>query len=49
MKAVWSEMAEDLRVAPIERCGHLPHEEQPEKVTALILDFLWLDRTRPRA
>jgi haloacetate dehalogenase len=40
MKAVWSEMAQDLRVAPIKRCGHLPHEEQPETVTKLLLDFL---------
>jgi haloacetate dehalogenase len=25
---------------PIERCGHLPHEERPEAVNALLLDFL---------
>ncbi|MGY3390725.1 haloacetate dehalogenase [Bradyrhizobium sp. USDA 3311] len=40
MKAVWSEMAETLSVAPIERCGHLPQEEQPEAVNKLLLDFL---------
>ncbi|WP_347341621.1 alpha/beta fold hydrolase [Bradyrhizobium uaiense] len=40
MKAVWSEMAENLTVAPIERCGHLPQEEQPEVVNKLLLDFL---------
>ena len=40
MQAVWSEMAENLQVAPIQRCGHLPHEEQPETVTKLLLDFL---------
>jgi hypothetical protein len=40
MKAIWSEMAENLSVAPIERCGHLPQEEQPEAVNRLLLDFL---------
>jgi haloacetate dehalogenase len=40
MKAIWSEMAENLSVAPIERCGHLPQEEQPEAVNGLLLDFL---------
>jgi haloacetate dehalogenase len=40
MKAVWSEMAENLSVAPIERCGHLPHEEQPEAINKFLLDFL---------
>jgi haloacetate dehalogenase len=40
MKAVWSEMAENLTVAPIERCGHLPQEEQPDIVNKLLLDFL---------
>jgi pimeloyl-ACP methyl ester carboxylesterase len=36
----WSEMAENLSVAPIERCGHLPQEEQPETVNRLLLGFL---------
>ncbi|MEH2539248.1 MULTISPECIES: alpha/beta fold hydrolase [unclassified Bradyrhizobium] len=40
MKSVWSEMAENLRVAPIPRCGHLPHEEQHQTVTTLLLEFL---------
>ncbi|WP_370113001.1 alpha/beta fold hydrolase [Bradyrhizobium sp. USDA 329] len=40
MKAIWSEMAENLTVAPIERCGHLPQEEQPDIVNKLLLNFL---------
>jgi pimeloyl-ACP methyl ester carboxylesterase len=40
MKAIWSEMAENLSVAPIRNCGHLPQEEQPEVVNKLLLDFL---------
>lgn len=40
MEAVWREMAGDLRVAAIPQCGHLPHEEQPEIVTNLLLEFL---------
>ncbi|KMO29151.1 alpha/beta fold hydrolase [Methylobacterium aquaticum] len=40
MAAVWAEMASDLRTAAIARCGHLPHEEQPEEVNQLLLDFL---------
>jgi pimeloyl-ACP methyl ester carboxylesterase len=40
MPKVWAEMAEDLRAVPIERCGHLPHEERPEAVNALLLEFL---------
>jgi len=40
MKSVWEEMASDLRAEPIAHCGHLPQEEQPEKVNALLLDFL---------
>jgi haloacetate dehalogenase len=39
MKAIWSEMAETLSVAPIKNCGHLPQEEQPEVVNRLLLDF----------
>jgi pimeloyl-ACP methyl ester carboxylesterase len=50
MKAIWSEMAENLSVAPIERCGHLPQEEQPEAVNRLLLDFLdgWAGSTVKR-
>ncbi|MBR7944787.1 alpha/beta fold hydrolase [Burkholderia cenocepacia] len=40
MKAVWEGMATHLRAEPIAQCGHLPHEEQPERVNALLLDFL---------
>lgn len=40
MAAVWAEMADDLRTKAIERCGHLPHEEQPEIVNELLVDFL---------
>jgi haloacetate dehalogenase len=40
MKAIWSEMAENLSVAPIRNCGHLPQEEQPAVVSELLLDFL---------
>jgi haloacetate dehalogenase len=40
MTAVWTEMADDLRAEAIERCGHLPHEEQPEKVNGLLIEFL---------
>lgn len=40
MKAVWESMAINLRAEPIARCGHLPQEEQPERVNALLLEFL---------
>jgi len=40
MAAVWKEMADDLRIFSIPRCGHLPQEEQPEVVNQLLLDFL---------
>ncbi|MBO9723949.1 MAG: alpha/beta hydrolase [Novosphingobium sp.] len=40
MPKVWAEMADDLRAVAIEHCGHLPHEERPEAVNALLLDFL---------
>jgi haloacetate dehalogenase len=40
MKAVWEGMATHLRAEPIAQCGHLPQEEQPERVNALLLDFL---------
>ena len=40
MASVWAEMASDLRAIPIEQCGHLPHEEQPEVVNRLLIEFL---------
>ncbi|WP_342249126.1 alpha/beta fold hydrolase [Sphingomonas sp. OTU376] len=40
MPKVWAEMADNLRAVPIARCGHLPHEERPEAVNALLLEFL---------
>ena len=40
MQAIWNEMAENLTVASIRNCGHLPQEEQPEVVNKLLLDFL---------
>jgi haloacetate dehalogenase len=40
MASVWQEMAGNLRAEAIEQCGHLPHEEQPERVNRLLLEFL---------
>ena len=40
MPQVWAEMAENLRAVAIERCGHLPHEERPEVVNGLLMEFL---------
>ena len=40
MAAVWAEMADDLRAVPIPQCGHLPQEEQPNRVNELLLEFL---------
>jgi haloacetate dehalogenase len=40
MAAVWAEMAENLKTAEIQQCGHLPQEEQPEIVNKLLTDFL---------
>ncbi|MYN29452.1 alpha/beta fold hydrolase [Duganella levis] len=40
MAKIWSEMASDLRTAPIAQAGHLPQEEQPERVNEALLDFL---------
>jgi haloacetate dehalogenase len=40
MAKVWSEMADNLHVYEIPRCGHLPQEEQPEIVNRLLLNFL---------
>ncbi|HAL23956.1 MAG TPA: alpha/beta hydrolase [Stenotrophomonas sp.] len=40
MPKVWAEMAGNLRAVAIERCGHLPHEERPEVVNGLLVEFL---------
>jgi haloacetate dehalogenase len=40
MAIVWGEMASNLRAVPIEQCGHLPHEEQPDVVNRLLNEFL---------
>lgn len=40
MPKIWSEMATNLKAVPIKRCGHLPHEERPDEVNKLLLDFL---------
>lgn len=40
MAAIWAEMASDVRAVPIPQCGHLPQEEQPERVNAELIDFL---------
>ena len=40
MPKIWAEMADQLRAVPISRCGHLPHEERPNEVNTLLLDFL---------
>lgn len=40
MPKVWAEMADDLETHTIEQCGHLPQEERPEEVNALLLKFL---------
>jgi pimeloyl-ACP methyl ester carboxylesterase len=37
---VWAEMAHDLRAEAIEQCGHLTHEEQPDRVNGLLPEFL---------
>jgi haloacetate dehalogenase len=40
LAAIWQAMATNVLTLSIPRCGHLPHEEQPEVVNAAILDFL---------
>jgi pimeloyl-ACP methyl ester carboxylesterase len=40
MKAVWEGMATSLRAEPTSHCGHLPQEEQPERVNELLVHFL---------
>jgi haloacetate dehalogenase len=38
--AIWRRIAPDLRTVALPGCSHLPHEEQPDKVNAELLDFL---------
>jgi haloacetate dehalogenase len=40
MPKVWAEMADHLEAHAISHCGHLPHEEQPDEVNRLLLQFL---------
>jgi haloacetate dehalogenase len=37
---VWKTMAKNVRGVAIPRCGHLPQEEQPERVNQELRDFL---------
>ncbi|MEM5343083.1 alpha/beta fold hydrolase [Paraburkholderia azotifigens] len=40
MANVWKGMARDVVTHAIPRAGHLPHEEQPEIVNRILVDFL---------
>jgi haloacetate dehalogenase len=40
LRKVWQEMASNLVTHAIRQCGHLPHEEQAEVVTRLLVEFL---------
>ncbi|HTF66731.1 MAG TPA: alpha/beta hydrolase [Edaphobacter sp.] len=40
MPRVWAEMASNLVTHAIPECGHLPHEEKPEEINRLLIDFL---------
>jgi haloacetate dehalogenase len=40
LRHVWKQMAEQPEFFPIEKCGHLTQEEQPNVVTSALLDFL---------
>jgi len=37
---LWLEGIPHARLAPIDRCGHVPHRERPEELTRLVLAFL---------
>jgi haloacetate dehalogenase len=37
---VWKSMAKNIRGVAIPRCGHLPQEEQPERVNQELREFL---------
>jgi pimeloyl-ACP methyl ester carboxylesterase len=40
MPRVWAEVASNLVTHAIPECGHLPHEEKPEEINRLLIDFL---------
>jgi pimeloyl-ACP methyl ester carboxylesterase len=40
MARVWAEMASNLVTHAIPECGHLPHEEKPEEINRLLINFL---------
>jgi haloacetate dehalogenase len=40
MEQVWRGMSRNLTTCPIPQAGHLPHEEQPERVNEALLEFL---------
>jgi haloacetate dehalogenase len=40
MPRVWAAMASNLVTHAIPECGHLPHEEKPEEINRLLIDFL---------
>lgn len=40
VRAIWSDMADNVSFAPVAQCGHLPHEERPAEVNARLLEFL---------
>jgi|SRR5581483_6295986 len=37
---LWLEAIPHARLAPIERCGHVPHRERPDELARLVVDFL---------
>jgi pimeloyl-ACP methyl ester carboxylesterase len=39
-REIWREMARNPEYISIPQCGHLPHEEKPERVNAELLRFL---------
>jgi haloacetate dehalogenase len=40
MPRVWAEMASNLVTHAIPECGHLPHEEKPDEINRLLINFL---------
>ncbi len=39
-RAIWQGMAKNPEFVSLKQCGHLPHEERPEKVSQALLAFL---------
>jgi len=37
---LWHDRLPDARLVMVDKCGHLPHVEQPAIVAGQILDFL---------